>query len=124
MTAAPVLLLCLLLLLAAAGAFAGRWPAPFGIAIARLVHGGCAAVSAGFALLAILALATGGMAPVLLPFGPPWAPLSLGLDALSAWFLLLLGRPGWPPGCSRWSARWRCRRAGCCPGRCSWPAWR
>ncbi|PWC29750.1 proton-conducting transporter transmembrane domain-containing protein [Teichococcus aestuarii] len=98
MTAAPVLLLCLLLLLAAAGAFAGRWPAPFGIAIARLVHGGCAAVSAGFALLAILALATGGMAPVLLPFGPPWAPLSLGLDALSAWFLLLLGLAGLAAG--------------------------
>ncbi|PHK95992.1 hydrogenase 4 subunit B [Pseudoroseomonas rhizosphaerae] len=102
MTAALVLPPCLLLLLAAAGALAGRWPAPAGLPMARLVHGGCAAVSAGLALLAVLALAQGGVAAALLPLGPPWAPLSLGLDALSAWFLLLLGLAGLAAGLFAW----------------------
>jgi formate hydrogenlyase subunit 3/multisubunit Na+/H+ antiporter MnhD subunit len=57
---------------------------------ARIVYGACAAAG--------LALAAGGLAGLLggpavldLPFGPPWGPLRLALDALSAWFLLALG---------------------------------
>ncbi|SDD76550.1 proton-conducting transporter transmembrane domain-containing protein [Belnapia rosea] len=61
----------------------------------RIVHGGCCVVSAGFALAAL-----GGMAfglpeePLRLPFGPAWAGMSLAMDGLSAWFLLLLGLAG------------------------------
>jgi hydrogenase-4 component B len=84
--------LCLgvLVLLAAAAVPLGRH-ARAGL----VVHAGCLIASVGFAVVA-LAVLLGGE-PVEsgpLPFGPPWAPAQLGLDGLSAWFLLLLGIAG------------------------------
>ncbi|MDB5370869.1 MAG: NADH-ubiquinone/plastoquinone family protein, partial [Roseomonas sp.] len=87
-------LLAVLVLLAGCGAM-GR---------TRVARGGGVAVSAGFVVLAVAALLQGGATPVLLPFGPPWAPLSLGLDGLSAWFLLLLGLGGVAAGLAGWAA--------------------
>ncbi|MBO1073597.1 proton-conducting transporter transmembrane domain-containing protein [Roseomonas marmotae] len=87
-------LLAALLLLALAGA-TGRVP---------LLWGGVVAVSGGFLLLGMAALLDGDATPVLLPFGPPWAPLSLGLDGLSAWFLMLLGLTGSLAGLAGWSS--------------------
>jgi formate hydrogenlyase subunit 3/multisubunit Na+/H+ antiporter MnhD subunit len=87
-------LLAVLALLAALGA-AGQ---------ARAVQGGLAVVSAGFVLLGLSALMGEGSPPVLLPFGPPWAPLSLGPDGLSAWFLMLLGLAGLPAALAGWAA--------------------
>ena len=69
---------------------------------ARAVWGGVAVLSALLAMLAVAALAQGGAAPLLLPFGPPWAPLSLAADGLSAWFLLLLGVAGLLGGLAGW----------------------
>ncbi|MBX6747256.1 MAG: hypothetical protein IRY87_34940, partial [Acetobacteraceae bacterium] len=80
----------LLLLLAAAAVPSGRDPRA-----GAAVHAGCLGVSAGFAVLAVLSLLAGlpeGLMP--LPFGPPWGAVSLALDGLSAWFLLLLGVVG------------------------------
>lgn len=93
-------LLALLALLAALGA-AGQ---------ARAVQGGVALVCAGFVLLGLAALLEGGTLPVLLPFGPPWAPLSLGPDGLSAWFLVLLGLAGLPAALAGWAAADRAPR--------------
>ncbi len=59
-----------------------------------MVAAGCLAVSAGFAVVALLALAAGGGSALALAMGPPGAALTLALDALSAWFLLLLGLAG------------------------------
>jgi formate hydrogenlyase subunit 3/multisubunit Na+/H+ antiporter MnhD subunit len=87
---ALALLLGVLLLLSLAGLAGPRG--------ARPLHAGCMAVSAGFVVLAAGGLALGGGAPLLLPIGPPWAPLSLVMDALSAWFLLLLGLCGLAAG--------------------------
>ncbi|MFC3123922.1 proton-conducting transporter membrane subunit [Pseudoroseomonas globiformis] len=98
MSATLAILLIVLLVLSLCGGFAARWPDA-----ARLVHGGCAIVSLGFVTLAVLSLAMGGGAPVLLPVGPPWAPLSLALDGLSAWFLLLLGLVGLACGLFAWA---------------------
>ncbi len=67
---------------------------------ATLVHGGVLAAGAVFALSGLLALAGGGTGPVALPVGPPWAPLTLALDGLSAWFLLLLGLAAIPSALS------------------------
>jgi formate hydrogenlyase subunit 3/multisubunit Na+/H+ antiporter MnhD subunit len=97
-TAALAILLCALLLLALAGGGAARWPA-----LARGVHGGCLAVSVGLMALGGAVLAGGGGAPLLLPVGPPWAPLSLAVDGLSAWFLLLLGAVGAAAGLFAWT---------------------
>jgi formate hydrogenlyase subunit 3/multisubunit Na+/H+ antiporter MnhD subunit len=86
------LALCLgfLVLLAAAAVPLGRHPRA-----GLLVHGGCLIAALGFAGIAIAALLAGA-APegLLLPFGPPWAAARIGLDGLSAWFLLLLGLTG------------------------------
>lgn len=61
----------------------------------RFVHGGCLIVALGFAGIALAALlGDAPPAPLTLPFGPPWAAIRLGLDGLSAWFLLLLGLTG------------------------------
>jgi formate hydrogenlyase subunit 3/multisubunit Na+/H+ antiporter MnhD subunit len=87
-------LLAFLALLSALGA-AGR---------GRAVQGGVALASASFVLLGLAALWQGGTVPVLLPFGPPWAPLSLGPDGLSAWFLMLLGLAGLPAALAGWAA--------------------
>ncbi|RAI57757.1 proton-conducting transporter transmembrane domain-containing protein [Roseicella frigidaeris] len=60
-----------------------------------VLHAGCLIASLGFVAVALGVLLTGE--PVEsqpLPFGPPWAPTRLGLDGLSAWFLLLLGIAG------------------------------
>lgn len=89
MLTAFALLLGLLLLLAAAAVPLARQPRG-----GAWVHGGCLAASAGLALLAVLALAQGGVAPAPLPFGPPWGEAVLALDGLAAWFLLLLGVTG------------------------------
>jgi formate hydrogenlyase subunit 3/multisubunit Na+/H+ antiporter MnhD subunit len=69
----------------------------------QVVWGGMVLANAGFVILALLALAQGPASPLLLPFGPPWAPLSLGLDGLSAWFLLLLGISGLLAGLAGWA---------------------
>ena len=70
-------------------------PVPAGRRAGPAVLAGCAVVSAGFALLAGGALALGLPDGVLvLPFGPAWGGMSLALDGLSAWFLLLLGLAG------------------------------
>lgn len=61
---------------------------------ARIVHGGCLLACLGFAAIALAALAGAEAAPAPLPLGPPWGPMWLGLDALSAWFLLLVGLTG------------------------------
>lgn len=84
-------LLAVLVLLAPLSLLRGRG--------SMLLHAGCLAVSAAFAGIAATALTLGGGgAPLLLPVGPPWAPLSLALDGLSAWFLLLLGLCGTAAG--------------------------
>jgi formate hydrogenlyase subunit 3/multisubunit Na+/H+ antiporter MnhD subunit len=59
----------------------------------RLVYAGAALASLVFALGGIVGLVS---APVTLalPFGPPWGAMRLALDALSAWFLLILGLCG------------------------------
>lgn len=89
LTASALLVLALLLLGGAAVPLA-RLPA--GPAV---VHGGALGVSVALALLAagglLFGLPTGDFA---LPFGPPWGPMRLALDGLSAWFLLLLGLTG------------------------------
>jgi formate hydrogenlyase subunit 3/multisubunit Na+/H+ antiporter MnhD subunit len=61
-----------------------------------VVHGAALAASALLAILAGAALAGGGLpaAPLALPLGAPWGPMTLALDGLSAWFLLLLGMSG------------------------------
>lgn len=88
LTALALLLLALLVLGAAA---------PL---LARHVRGevatqaACCGAGALLAALAAAALALGGEAPpppLALPVGPPWGPLRLALDGLSAWFLLPLG---------------------------------
>src|SRR4051812_12537002 len=86
------LALCLgvLVLLGAVAVPLGRHPQA-----GRLVHGGCLMVAVGFVAIAFAALLLGAPAePQVLPFGPPWAAAQLGLDGLSAWFLLLLGVTG------------------------------
>ncbi|MBK1658111.1 proton-conducting transporter transmembrane domain-containing protein, partial [Paracraurococcus ruber] len=83
------LALCLgaLVLLAAAAVPLGRHPRA-----GHVVHGGCLVLAAGLAAIALAALLAGPPAePLTLPVGPPWAPARIGLDGLSAWFLLLLG---------------------------------
>jgi formate hydrogenlyase subunit 3/multisubunit Na+/H+ antiporter MnhD subunit len=84
------LCLGLLVLLAAAAVPLGR-PARAGV----LVHGGCLAACCGFMAVALFALLTAPSGATLeLPFGPPWGAVRLGIDGLSAWFLLLLGLTG------------------------------
>ena len=95
MTVALALLLLGLVLLAPLGALAGKG--------ARIVHGGGVAASAGFAALALAGLLRGDEPVLLLPIGPPWAPLTLALDGLSAWFLLLLGLVGMACGLYGWT---------------------
>ncbi|MGG5810656.1 proton-conducting transporter membrane subunit [Falsiroseomonas sp. CW058] len=56
-----------------------------------VVHGGCLLAAAVFAGCGLVALAAGGAGPAALPLGPPWGPMLVALDGLSAWFLLLLG---------------------------------
>ncbi|WP_052388759.1 proton-conducting transporter transmembrane domain-containing protein [Belnapia moabensis] len=69
--------------------------APMGRLAGPVVLGGSAFLSAGFALAAGGALALGLPEGVLvLPFGPAWGGMTLALDGLSAWFLLLLGLAG------------------------------
>lgn len=81
--------LCFLALLglAALGA-SGRAP--------RLLFLGCAACMLGLGLAGGLALAGGELPATPLPIGPPWAPSLVAVDALSAWFLLILALVGLP----------------------------
>ncbi len=84
--------------LAGVTALMGLLAIPGGFARPRLVWPGLALLSTVMAALAAAALGQGGAMPLLLPFGPPWAPLSIGADGLSAWFLLLLGLVGMVAG--------------------------
>jgi formate hydrogenlyase subunit 3/multisubunit Na+/H+ antiporter MnhD subunit len=61
---------------------------------AAIVHGGSLAASVVLAGVALAALLAGGVAPAALPLGAPFGPMLVALDALSAWFLLLLGLAG------------------------------
>lgn len=78
-----------LLLLAALGA-SGRG--------ARLVPLGTALVAGVMGVVALGALAMGGVAEATLPIGPPWGGALVALDALSAWFLLILAVVAVPAG--------------------------
>jgi hydrogenase-4 component B len=81
----------LLLLL---GAFAVSPPGR-GAPGATLVRGGTAVVAVGFLVLGLVALAAGGSSEALaLPVGPIRGRAALGLDGLSAWFLLPVGMVG------------------------------
>lgn len=80
--------LVVLLLALAVAALASRpgtlWP--------RIVYGGSLLVAVAIGITASLALATAAEpARLVLPIGLPWLGLHLRLDALSAFFLLLLG---------------------------------
>ncbi len=67
---------------------------PAALGWAGVLRLGCVTVMGGLAALAVLALLWPGAEVLALPFGPPWAASLLALDALSAWFLLLLGLAG------------------------------
>lgn len=56
----------------------------------RLVPLGAAAVAAVLGAVAMATLALGPVEEAALALGPPWGPARLALDALSAWFLLVL----------------------------------
>ncbi|MBI4183722.1 MAG: hydrogenase 4 subunit B [Proteobacteria bacterium] len=60
------------------------------------VYGASAAASAAVAALATLYLAAGAGTPLalVLPLGLPWLGAHLALDALSAWFLVVVGTVG------------------------------
>lgn len=81
-------LLGLLLLALAAVKLAGR---ALGGA---LVHGGSLVACLIFAAAGASGLLEGGAFTHPLPIGPAFGPMLLGLDGLSAWFLLLLGLTG------------------------------
>ena len=83
-----ILLVCLLALLGLAGLFGALW-ARMGRAVAVV----CIAASLGFAVAAVLGL-VGAPTAMLLAIGPPGQGLSLVLDPLAAWFLLILGLAG------------------------------
>lgn len=68
--------LLFLLALSALGA-SGRAP--------RLVFLGSALAAAGLGLVGLL-----GLPAQALPFGPPWAPAQIAVDALGGWFLVIL----------------------------------
>lgn len=59
----------------------------------RLVFAGSMAACLVFTGAAVLGLLSPAAA-LTLPIGPPWGPARLALDALSAWFLLILGLAG------------------------------
>ncbi len=61
---------------------------------AAAVHGGSALASLVMAGCGLGALAGGPVAPQPLPIGTAFGPMLVALDALSAWFLLLLGLAG------------------------------
>jgi formate hydrogenlyase subunit 3/multisubunit Na+/H+ antiporter MnhD subunit len=88
LTALLLTLLGLLLLPLATAAPLGR-----GVA-AAVVHGGSLAASVVFAGVALAVLLAGDVAPQSLPLAVPFGPMLVALDALSAWFLLLLGLAG------------------------------
>lgn len=56
-----------------------------------VVHGGVLAAALAFVAVAVTALVGGAEAPMTLPLSAPSGPLTVALDGLSAWFLLLLG---------------------------------
>ena len=51
----------------------------------RATYLGCALAMAALGLVGML-----GLPVTVLPFGPPWAPAQIAVDALSGWFLLIL----------------------------------
>ncbi|WBV43956.1 proton-conducting transporter membrane subunit [Pseudoroseomonas cervicalis] len=108
------LLLALLLLLALAGGVRAR--------LAPLALGGSALASAGLALAGLAALLGGEAPPLLLPVGPAWAPLTLGLDGLSAWFLLPFGLCGMAASLAALPPRQGAGRREGGPGEGGWPA--
>ncbi|WP_439599275.1 proton-conducting transporter transmembrane domain-containing protein [Falsiroseomonas sp.] len=92
----PAVLTALLLTLAGLGLLAvlavplARLPQTLRWAGA-IVHGGCLLAAAVIAGCGLAGLAGGGLAPQFLPLG---VPALVAVDALSAWFLLLLGLAG------------------------------
>lgn len=76
-------------------ALAPLWPGRRGHG-AVAAHGGALLASVVFASAGLGALAAGGTGPLALPLGTPFGPLTVALDPLSAWFLLLLGLAGAP----------------------------
>ncbi|GGG42789.1 hypothetical protein GCM10010964_32850 [Caldovatus sediminis] len=85
LTALALLLLALPLLAAAAPLLARQARGE------AAVHAACCGAGAFLALSGLAALLVGETATLTLPIGPPWGPLRLALDGLSAWFLLPLG---------------------------------
>lgn len=73
------LLGCCVLALLALSALGAMGRAP------RVMFLGCAVAAAGLGLVGVL-----GLPVTTLPFGPPWAPALIAVDALSGWFLLIL----------------------------------
>ncbi len=68
--------------------------ARLGVAVAMTVHGGALLAALAFAGVGLAVLVLGGLPPVALPLAGPMGPLTLAVDGLSAWFLLLLGLAG------------------------------
>lgn len=90
------------LLLAGATALLGLLAVPGWLGRGPAVWAGLVVLSALLAVLSVAALAQGGTEVLLLPFGPPWSPLAMAADGLSAWFLLLLGLVGAVAGLAGW----------------------
>jgi formate hydrogenlyase subunit 3/multisubunit Na+/H+ antiporter MnhD subunit len=86
-----VILFCLLALLLLSLLAAGISAMPWANAV---IYGGCALASAVALTAAVLALATGQGAAVVLPIGLPWLGLHLRLDALAAGFLAVIAFGG------------------------------
>ena len=79
-----------MLLLAVPAVFGG----PGRAGVGRLVLAGSFAGCLAFIAIAATVLLGGAPPPLTLPFGPPWGGAQLALDALGAWFLLILGLVG------------------------------
>nr|WP_314076234.1 proton-conducting transporter membrane subunit [uncultured Roseococcus sp.] len=62
----------------------------------RIAFLGCAVAMGAMGLVGASALLGGEVPPTPLSFGPPWAPALVAVDALSAWFLLILALVGVP----------------------------
>jgi formate hydrogenlyase subunit 3/multisubunit Na+/H+ antiporter MnhD subunit len=82
-----------LLLLMGLALLAVVLPARHGGAV---VHGGSGLAALVLLACGVAALAGEGAAPAPLPLGPPWGAMTIALDGLSAWFLVLLGLAALP----------------------------
>jgi hydrogenase-4 component B len=80
-------LVCSLLLLCLAPAGAVLAQAPQGL---RIVYGGCLAISSTWLLLALFSLSA-APSTITLPLGLPWIGAHFRLDALAAFFVVVVG---------------------------------